>query len=142
MIFDCPRCSGSVDEEYFGPCDTCRIDLRATIRADARDVDLAEYEPKMNVTPQRRCPQRRLTPFVICLGTRVRGIVPRSLALAQPEGIFAFSSIQLWTFGWSVPRPITPAIAIEMPTMKKLLKNTATSTPATIMPMPDTASAN
>jgi hypothetical protein len=25
--------------------------LRATIRADARDVDIAEYEPKMNVTP-------------------------------------------------------------------------------------------
>ncbi|GEM_PF-634691 len=51
VIFECPRCSTSVDEEYFGPCDTCRIHLRATIRADARHVDLAEYEPKMNVTP-------------------------------------------------------------------------------------------
>tara|TARA_R110002110_G_scaffold84708_6_gene220270 strand:- start:3190 stop:3462 length:273 start_codon:yes stop_codon:yes gene_type:complete len=29
----------------------------------------------------------------------VRGIFTRSLALAQPEGVFAFSSIQLWTIG-------------------------------------------
>jgi hypothetical protein len=40
-----------VDDEYYGPCKTCRTDLRATVRADARDVELAEYEPKMNVTP-------------------------------------------------------------------------------------------
>ena len=51
MTFDCPRCTSPVDEEFYGPCDTCRVDLRATIRADARAVDLAEYEPKMNVTP-------------------------------------------------------------------------------------------
>ena len=40
-----------VTEDFYGPCDQCRITLRATIRADARDVDVAEYEPKMNVTP-------------------------------------------------------------------------------------------
>jgi hypothetical protein len=51
VTFDCPRCSASVDEEFYGPCDSCRVNLRATIRAEARDVDLAEYEPKMNVTP-------------------------------------------------------------------------------------------
>jgi hypothetical protein len=36
---------------------------------------------------------------VIRLRTPVRGIFTRSLALAQPEGVFAFSSIQLWTIG-------------------------------------------
>ena len=38
-------------EEFYGPCDQCRDQLRATIRADKRAVDVAEYEPKMNVTP-------------------------------------------------------------------------------------------
>ncbi len=51
MEFVCPRCQTAVDEEYYGPCDTCRGVLRATIRAEARDVGVAEYEPKMNVTP-------------------------------------------------------------------------------------------
>ncbi len=49
--FICPRCQSPVDREYYGPCEDCYGVLRATIRADARDVDVAEYEPKMNVTP-------------------------------------------------------------------------------------------
>jgi len=49
--FTCPRCQSSVDAEFYGPCDDCCAVLRATIRADARDIDVAEYEPKMNVTP-------------------------------------------------------------------------------------------
>jgi hypothetical protein len=40
-----------VTEEFYGPCEPCRGQLRATIRADKRVVDVAEYEPKMNVTP-------------------------------------------------------------------------------------------
>jgi hypothetical protein len=40
-----------VTEDFYGPCDECRGVLRATIRADARDVAVADYEPKMNVTP-------------------------------------------------------------------------------------------
>lgn len=46
----CPRCGATVDEVYYGPCEACRVQLRATQGADAKDVQV-EYEPKMNVTP-------------------------------------------------------------------------------------------
>jgi len=41
----------AVDETYYGPCDTCRGQLRDQFRSEGRVVELAEYEPKMNVTP-------------------------------------------------------------------------------------------
>ena len=49
MQIECPRCQASVDEEFYGPCTACRLQLRAT-GLEARAVD-ATYEPKMNVTP-------------------------------------------------------------------------------------------
>lgn len=49
--FTCPRCSAEVVARFYGPCDTCRIQLRATLRGEAREIVLAEYVPKMNVTP-------------------------------------------------------------------------------------------
>lgn len=49
--FTCPRCQSPATAEFYGPCDDCCVVLRATIRSTARDVDVAEYEPKMNVTP-------------------------------------------------------------------------------------------
>lgn len=51
MEFACPRCSADVVDEFYGPCDTCRTQLRATFASEGRIVELAEYEPKMNVTP-------------------------------------------------------------------------------------------
>ena len=51
MSFDCPRCHLAVVEEFYGPCPTCRTDLVATLGGEARVVQAAEYEPKMNVTP-------------------------------------------------------------------------------------------
>ena len=51
MEFECPRCQTSVTEEFYGPCSTCRTDLRTTFRAEGRVIELADYEPKMNVTP-------------------------------------------------------------------------------------------
>jgi hypothetical protein len=51
MPHTCPRCSKPVDEEYYGPCASCRAELRATLGGEARDVEAVEYEPKMNVTP-------------------------------------------------------------------------------------------
>ena len=51
MEFTCPRCQSPVTEEYYGPCTTCRHDLVAMFRGEGRVVELAEYEPKMNVTP-------------------------------------------------------------------------------------------
>lgn len=50
--FECPRCNNSVSSDFYGPCPTCRDALRATYGSEARsDVVSAEYEPKMNVTP-------------------------------------------------------------------------------------------
>ena len=49
--FVCPRCSTSVEARYYGPCETCRDQLRDVYRSEGRVVELAEYEPKMNVTP-------------------------------------------------------------------------------------------
>jgi hypothetical protein len=49
--FVCPRCSASVDERLYGPCETCRAQLRASMGNEQREVAVADYEPKMNVTP-------------------------------------------------------------------------------------------
>ena len=32
-------------------CPRCRDELRASLAREAKDVEVAEYEPKMNVTP-------------------------------------------------------------------------------------------
>ncbi len=48
----CPRCAGSIDEErFYGPCGSCRDELRAKYLSEGRNVEVAEYVPKMNVTP-------------------------------------------------------------------------------------------
>ncbi len=49
--FTCPRCGEAVIEEYYGPCSACRTALRALVGSAGRDVEVAAYEPKMNVTP-------------------------------------------------------------------------------------------
>jgi cytidine deaminase len=49
--FDCPRCSTNVTERFYGPCQPCRDELRETWTADAKVIALADYVPKMNVTP-------------------------------------------------------------------------------------------
>lgn len=49
--FTCPRCRVLASEAYYGPCRSCRGDLRATLGGDAREVTATDYEPKMNVTP-------------------------------------------------------------------------------------------
>jgi hypothetical protein len=51
LTFTCPRCGESAHEAFYGPCGTCRDTLRATLGGEARDVEAAAYEPKMNVTP-------------------------------------------------------------------------------------------
>jgi hypothetical protein len=51
--FDCPRCHQPADERFFGPCTTCRDQLRATMLNEKRDVEVAVYEPKMNVVPNQ-----------------------------------------------------------------------------------------
>lgn len=49
--FTCPRCAADVVEQWYGPCRTCRDDLRLNLGGEARDVAAADYVPKMNVTP-------------------------------------------------------------------------------------------
>lgn len=49
--FVCPRCQDDVAEEYYGPCVHCRTKLVAAVGGAKRDVEVAAYEPKMNVTP-------------------------------------------------------------------------------------------
>jgi hypothetical protein len=48
---NCPRCGQTANERFYGPCTTCRETLRSMFAATKRDVEVADYEPKMNVTP-------------------------------------------------------------------------------------------
>ena len=41
----------TVTDAYYGPCGSCRASLRAELGGEAREVATADYEPKMNVTP-------------------------------------------------------------------------------------------
>jgi hypothetical protein len=36
---------------FYGPCSSCRDELRRTLGVESRDVEAVAYEPKMNVTP-------------------------------------------------------------------------------------------
>ncbi|MCZ7629575.1 MAG: hypothetical protein M5U19_11205 [Microthrixaceae bacterium] len=38
--YACPRCGTEVTSAFYGPCETCRADLRARISAEAVDVTL------------------------------------------------------------------------------------------------------
>lgn len=49
--FACPRCGTDVVEAWYGPCTSCRAALRATLGGEAREIETADYVPKMNVTP-------------------------------------------------------------------------------------------
>ena len=51
VMVTCPRCGREVEERFYGPCTDCRRELRAAFARDAVIVEVAEYEPKMNVTP-------------------------------------------------------------------------------------------
>ena len=51
MELTCPRCAGSVDQTYYGPCQSCRLALRATLQREARATERADFEPAMHVTP-------------------------------------------------------------------------------------------
>jgi hypothetical protein len=47
----CPRCGQTVMVDLWGPCPACRRELRALFAGEQRTVEVAAYEPKMNVTP-------------------------------------------------------------------------------------------
>ena len=51
LDFTCPRCGIAASGRFYGPCDDCRTVLRSSLGTAARRVEVGEYEPKMNVTP-------------------------------------------------------------------------------------------
>jgi len=53
LDFDCPRCHATTSAAFYGPCDDCRRELRATLGSEGRVVGAAAYEPKMNVVPNQ-----------------------------------------------------------------------------------------
>jgi hypothetical protein len=53
LDFACPRCGTASTARFYGPCDDCRAELRATQGGVAREVEAVAYEPKMNVTPNQ-----------------------------------------------------------------------------------------
>jgi hypothetical protein len=53
LEFDCPRCKRAASETFYGPCHECRAELRAHFAAEKRVVEVAAYEPKMNVVPNQ-----------------------------------------------------------------------------------------
>jgi hypothetical protein len=46
----CLRCGAETPLRFAGPCPTCAAELREKCRGLEREVEGAEYEPKMNVT--------------------------------------------------------------------------------------------
>lgn len=51
MQLTCPRCQAAVDSRFYGPCDSCRTELRSALGGAARAVERAAFEPSMHVTP-------------------------------------------------------------------------------------------
>jgi len=51
LSFTCPRCGNAAEANTYGPCPACRTELRMKYVGEGRVVEVAEYVPKMNVTP-------------------------------------------------------------------------------------------
>jgi hypothetical protein len=51
LAFPCPRCRHETTARFYGPCHDCRMQLRQQLSGEATELEVAEYEPKMNVTP-------------------------------------------------------------------------------------------
>ena len=49
--FDCIRCGVVSPMRFRGLCADCRDRVKEGLRRDAREIEVAEYVPKMNVTP-------------------------------------------------------------------------------------------
>jgi len=53
LEFTCPRCSTPARADTYGPCGSCRQELRARFSVEGSEVEVGRYEPKMNVTPNQ-----------------------------------------------------------------------------------------
>jgi hypothetical protein len=45
------RCGRTAPMRFYGLCAPCRTELHEKFFREAREIEVAEYEPKMNVTP-------------------------------------------------------------------------------------------
>jgi hypothetical protein len=48
---ECMRCHRTAPMRFYGLCTPCREELHARFDREAREIEVAAYEPKMNVTP-------------------------------------------------------------------------------------------
>jgi hypothetical protein len=48
---ECMRCHGDRLMRFYGLCTECRAELHAAYDRETRTIEVADYEPKMNVTP-------------------------------------------------------------------------------------------
>jgi hypothetical protein len=51
LDFECLRCGETHPMRFRSVCPRCRDELRAKFQREAKEVAVADYEPKMNVTP-------------------------------------------------------------------------------------------
>jgi hypothetical protein len=50
-LMECMRCHQEAPMRFYGLCSVCRDDLRTKFDREGRTIAVADYEPKMNVTP-------------------------------------------------------------------------------------------
>jgi hypothetical protein len=50
-VMECMRCRREAMMRFYGLCDGCRDELRAKYDRAGVTIEVADYEPKMNVTP-------------------------------------------------------------------------------------------
>jgi hypothetical protein len=50
-VMECMRCHTEAPMRFYGLCTPCREELRSKYDREARTIEVADYEPKMNVTP-------------------------------------------------------------------------------------------
>jgi hypothetical protein len=48
---ECMRCHRTAPMRFYGLCTSCREELHTIFDREARVIEVPEYEPKMNVTP-------------------------------------------------------------------------------------------
>ncbi len=53
LDFVCPRCGAPAAARVYGPGDSCRTVLRAEVCGVPQEVEVAAYEPTMNVVPNQ-----------------------------------------------------------------------------------------
>ena len=51
IVLECMRCGQTAPMRFYGICNECRTHLHELFDREARVIEVEEYVPKMNVTP-------------------------------------------------------------------------------------------